>query len=76
MSYEYALWKEATVSYNYHVQFERNYYSVPYRYVKHIVQLRITKRMIEIYSNHIRIASHPRVLTGVNKYITKKRSYA
>lgn len=72
MPYEYALWKEATVSYNYHVQFERNYYSVPYRYVKHIVQLRITKRMIEIYSNHIRIASHPRVLTGVNKYITKK----
>lgn len=54
------------------MQFERNYYSVPYRYVKHIVQLRITKRMIEIYSNHIRIASHPRVLTGVNKYITKK----
>lgn len=70
--YEYAIWKDATVSYNYHVQFERNYYSVPFQYVKLKVQLRITKRLIEIYIDNVRIASHPRVLTGVNKYITKK----
>lgn len=70
--YEYAIWKDATVSYNYHVQFERNYYSVPFQYVKLKVQLRITKRLIEIYIDNVRIACHPRVLTGVNKYITKK----
>lgn len=70
--YEYALWKEATVSYNYHIQFERNYYSVPYQYAKQSVQLRITRHMIEIYANHVRIASHPRVLSGINKYVTKK----
>lgn len=57
--YEYAIWKDATVSYNYHVQFERNYYSVPFQYVKLKVQLRITKRLIEIYIDNVRIASHP-----------------
>lgn len=70
--YEYALWKGATVSYNYHVQFERNYYSAPHQYVKQRVSLRITRNMIEIYSHHVRIASHPRILIGVNKYVTSK----
>lgn len=72
MPYEYAIWKTATVSFNYHVQFERNYYSVPYQYVKQQVNLRITKRFIEIYVDNSRIASHPRMLTGINKYITNK----
>lgn len=34
LPYEYAIWKKATVSFNYHIQFERNYYSVPYQYLK------------------------------------------
>lgn len=70
--YEYAIWKTATVSYNYHIQFERNYYSVPYQHVKKQVQLRITKRMVEIYLDNVRVASHLRVLSGVNKYMTQK----
>lgn len=70
--YEYAIWKNATVSYNYHIQFERNYYSVPFQYVKKVVQLRISKRLIEIYFDNIRIASHPRILSGINKYVTNK----
>lgn len=72
MPYEYAVWKNALPSYNYHVQFERNYYSIPYQYAKQKVQLRITKRMIEIYCDSIRIASHPRILSGINKYVTKR----
>ncbi len=72
MPYEYAIWKKATVSYNYHIQFERNYYSVPYQYLRNNVQLRITKRILEIYCNGARIACHPRILSGVNKYVTSK----
>lgn len=72
MPYEYAIWKKATVSFNYHIQFERNYYSVPYIYFKQDVMLRITSRMIEIYHKNERIASHPRVLSGVNRYVTNR----
>ena len=70
MPYEYAIWKTATVNFNYHIQFERNYYSVPYQYLRQDVDLRVTRKVIEIYSKQVRIASHPRILSGVNKYIT------
>lgn len=72
LPYEYAIWKKATVSFNYHIQFERNYYSVPYQYLKKEVLLRITSRIIEVYDKDVRIATHPRVLNGVNHYITNK----
>lgn len=72
MPYEYAVWKKATVSFNYHIQFEKNYYSVPYQYLKEEVMLRITMRMVEIYHKNIRIASHKRVITGINKYVTNE----
>ena len=70
MPYEYAVWKTATVNFNYHIRFERNYYSVPYQYLRQDVDLRVTRKVIEIYSKQVRIASHPRILSGVNKYIT------
>lgn len=70
--YEYAVWKEATVGYHYHIAFERNYYSVPYHFVKEVVQLRITRGTIEIYSKNIRVATHPKILSGIGKYITTK----
>ena len=72
LPYEYAIWKKATVSFNYHIQFERNYYSVPYQYLKKEVQIRITSRVIEIDDKNVRIATHPRILSGVNKYVTNK----
>lgn len=72
LPYEYAVWKKVTVSFNYHIQFERNYYSVPYQYFKKEVQIRITSRVIEIYDKNVRIATHPRILSGVNKYVTNK----
>lgn len=47
--YEFAVWKKVTVQYNYHVAFEKMYYSVPYEYIKQKVDIRITKNMIEVY---------------------------
>lgn len=72
MPYEYAIWKTANVSFNYHIQFERNYYSVPHQYLKKEVKVRVTSRMIEIYDKDTRIASHPRILSGVNHYVTNE----
>lgn len=57
-SYKYAVWKKATVQYNYHISFERRYYSVPYEYIKQKVDIRIIKNIIEIYYKNCRICSH------------------
>lgn len=59
-AYELATWKKATVQYDYHIFIEKMYYSVPYEYIKHQVDVRITKNIIEIFFNNFRIASHRR----------------
>jgi transposase len=83
LPYELATWKIATVQFNYHVSVEKNYCSVPYEYIKHKVDVRMTKRVIEIYYHHTRIASHVRLLGKTGHYSTnidhmpdKHRDYA
>ena len=59
--YEFAQWRVgARVNLDYHVEFERNYYSVPYRHAHKQVDIRATKRTVEIFLDHVRIASHTR----------------
>lgn len=81
--YELATWKIATVQFNYHISVEKNYYSVPYEYIKHKVDVRMTKRVIEVYYQHTRIASHVRLHGKTGHYSTnidhmpdKHRDYA
>jgi len=81
--YELATWKIATVQFNYHISVEKNYYSVPYEYIKHKVDVRMTKRVIEVYYQHTRIASHVRLHGKTGQYSTnidhmpdKHRDYA
>ena len=40
--FELAKWKQATVQFNYHIAVDKMYYSVPYRYIKNKVDVRIT----------------------------------
>jgi len=58
--YELARWNKAVVQFNYHVYYDKMYYSVPYEYIKHEVDVRSTHRLIEVYYKSNRIASHPR----------------
>lgn len=58
--YEPAIWSKARVQYDYHICFDKVYYSVPYEYIKHEVDIKATKSLIEVYYNSIRIAIHPR----------------
>ena len=60
--YEMAEFKEARVAPDYHVEFKGNFYSVPYRFVKDIVDIRATHKTIEIIRGGKRIASHSRIL--------------
>lgn len=68
--FELASWKQATVQFNYHISIEKNHYSVPYEYIKQKVEVRITKRFIEVFYNHLRIASHPRIYGKLGAYST------
>lgn len=58
--YQYAEWKKARVNIDYHVAFEKHFYSVPYTYIKEEITLRITRTTIECYYQNKRIASHLR----------------
>lgn len=58
--YQYAVWKQAKVNIDYHVAFEKHFYSVPHTYIKDLITLRITSTTIEGYHNNQRIASHVR----------------
>ncbi|MBR6370553.1 MAG: IS21 family transposase [Bacteroidaceae bacterium] len=68
--FELAEWKQATVQFNYHIAIDRMYYSVPYKYIKNKVDVRIAETTIEIYYNHSRIASHRRLHGRPGQYST------
>lgn len=68
--YELALWKVATVQFNYHIAVDKMYYSVPYEYIKYKVDVRITKNVIEVFYNNTRICSHPRLYGKPGQYST------
>jgi len=68
--YECATWKVATVQYNYHIAVEKMHYSVPYEYIKHKVDVRMTRGVIEVFYNHHRICSHPRLYGRPGQYHT------
>ena len=69
-AYELATWKIATVQYNYHISVDNMHYSVPYEYIKHKVDVRITKSVIEVFYKNHRVCSHPRFHGRPGQYST------
>jgi transposase len=67
--YELATWKKVTANIDYHVEFDRRYYSVPYRLVRQKLELRATRTTIEVYKANKRVASHGREY-GRRRYVT------
>ena len=68
--FELCDWKTATVQFNYHISVDGMLYSVPYEYIKRKVDVRATDTTIEIFYNHNRIASHPRLKGRPGQYST------
>jgi transposase len=58
--FEYSVWKHVKVNLDYHVEFERHYYSVPYALVREKVEVRATVRTVEVFHVGRRVASHAR----------------
>jgi transposase len=67
--YELAVWKKATVSIDYHVEFDRRFYSVPFRLVRQKVDIRASRATVEVYQAGRRVAAHAREW-GQRRYVT------
>ena len=59
--YEVAIWKQARVNIDYHVEYERCLYSVPYQLTGKMVEIVATSMTIEILHDGQRVASHQRL---------------
>ena len=68
--YELSTWKIATVQFNYHISVDSMLYSVPYEYINHKVDVRVTKNTIEVFFNDQRICSHMRLYGRQGQYST------
>lgn len=62
--FELADLRKAKVGPNYHVQVDKNFYSVPHALIGRSLDVRITSRAVEVFEGADRVASHPR-LKGV-----------
>jgi transposase len=67
--WEFSVWKKATVNIDYHVEFDRRFYSVPYTLVRQRLDVRATSATVEVFHSGKRVASHARG-HGRRRYIT------
>ena len=58
--YVYAEWKKVRSGIDYHLAVDKHYYSVPYRYLKESIDVRLTHTTIECFHKGNRIAIHQR----------------
>ena len=57
--YHYTHIKKARVHIDYHIEYDKHYYSVPHYLVKHEVEVQATDSVVAIYYQGQRVASHP-----------------
>jgi hypothetical protein len=58
--YDYAEWKTARVNIDYHVEFDKHFYSVPHHLFHQQVDIRATEHMVEIFHLGQPVAVHAR----------------
>lgn len=58
--YTLASWKKASVHPDYHIEVDKHFYSVPYRYAGEKVDVRLTRYTLEAFFKGKRIALHER----------------
>ena len=58
--YEAVTFKLARVNIDYHVEFKKHYYSVPYQYNRQEVWIRVSEHQVAVYLHGKSIAIHPR----------------
>jgi transposase len=67
--YVFAEWRARRVGVDYHVDVDGHYYSVPYRFAREQVEVRLTGATLEVFRKGERIAAHLRC-SGNRKHTT------
>ena len=68
--YVYAEWRLRRAGLDYHVDVDGHYYSVPHRFAREELEVRLTARTIEVFRKGERIAAHLRN-SGNHKHTTR-----
>ena len=58
--YEFGDWKKVRVNIDYHIEFDRHFYSVPHALAHQEVEVRATAGTIEVLNRGVRVTSHVR----------------
>lgn len=69
--YEYAEWSKARVNFDYHIEADDHYYSVPFQLLRERLDIRLTVNTIEAFHKGERVAAHARSYVK-NGYTTLK----
>ena len=59
-AYVYAEWKQCKVAFDYHVEVEHHYYSVPHTLLRETVWVRVAAQTVEVFHRGNRVAVHLR----------------
>lgn len=73
-SYEMYFFKRAKIHPDCHFQHEKNYYSVPYRYVGREIDVKFNRKLVHAYIDCDRIATH-KAYKGHCHYVTNTSHY-
>jgi len=68
--HEYSDWKETRIVSNYHIEYDRYFYSVHYSHANRLCSVRATSRTIEVYVDCERVAVHRRNYNPNERYTT------
>jgi transposase len=60
-AFQISKWRKAKINIDYHLEIDGHYYSVPYKFVRENVDVRLTRNTLEVFHTGKRIASHARV---------------
>ncbi len=71
--FEYRQWEFPTVAFDYHIEIDKHFYSVPWTLARQKVSVRITEKCIEVFHKHERVALHQR--SNVKKDYTTVREH-
>ena len=71
--YCFAEWRVRRVGVDYHVELEGHFYSVPHRFARSEVEVRLTPRAVEIFLKGERIAAQPRRQSGPDRRSWRQR---
>lgn len=59
-AYQYVEIKTARVHIDYHIEYDKHYYSVPHHLIKEQVEVQASSALISVYAYGNRVSSHPR----------------